>query len=196
MAEAGIGLIVMDDGLQHTSLAQDLRLVVVDGAAGFGNGRPIPAGPLRETVEAGIARADALIVMGEDEKGLAERFRGRLPVLGASVAIKDAAGLADRTVLGFAGIGRPSKFRASLAGAGARIADFREFPDHYPYDDAELDALAAEAEALDAQLVTTEKDWVRLSPPWRARIAPVSVAVAWRDEAALAALLGRLARHG
>jgi tetraacyldisaccharide 4'-kinase len=186
MIAAGADVILMDDGLQNPSLAQDLRLIVVDGAAGFGNGRPIPAGPLRETVAAGLARADAMIVMGEDTHGLASRYSGILPVLHASLKNPDLTG---GRLLAFAGIGRPGKFQASLIKAGADIAEFHPFADHHFYSEAELNGLADRAAKLNAKLVTTEKDWVRLPAPWQARVTPVGLAIQWQDEDRLSDLL-------
>lgn len=192
----GARIIVMDDGLQNPALAQDLRLIVVDGAAGFGNRRAIPAGPLRESVAGGIARAQALIIMGEDRHGLVREFSPQLPVLRARLELCDAGQWAGARLVAFAGIGRPPKFRSTLAEAKADIASFHAFADHHPYRDTELQALAAEAARLDAALVTTEKDWVRLPPGWQPRIQPAAVTLRWDDEAAIEALLAPVLRHG
>ncbi len=189
-------VIVMDDGLQNPALRQDLRLIVVDGTAGFGNRRAIPAGPLRESIADGIGRAHALIVVGEDRRGLAREFGHRLPVLAARLEARDAQLWSGARLVAFAGIGRPEKFRATLTEIGADIAGFRGFADHHPYRNAELEALTAEAAAIHATLVTTEKDWVRLTPEWRARIQPVEVTLRWNDEAAIETLLDRVIPRG
>jgi tetraacyldisaccharide 4'-kinase len=192
----GADILVMDDGLQNPALEQDLRLIVADGAAGFGNGHAIPAGPLRETVARGLARAHALIVVGEDRTGLAARFAGRLPILTASLEPRDPGWLAGTRVAALAGIGRPEKFRETLTAAGAEIASFHTFPDHHPYTAVELDAFVAEAERRAALPVTTEKDWVRLAPEWRNRVRPVIVALVWQRPAAIEALLDRVTERG
>jgi tetraacyldisaccharide 4'-kinase len=194
MTESGIDLILMDDGLQNPGLNKDLSIIVVDGATGFGNGRPIPAGPLRETVESGLAHADALIVSGDDKTGIRERFSNRIRILQVSVAVRGS--LPQGPLLAFAGIGRPEKFRTSLIQAGASLAQFVPFGDHHSYTHRELEGLTQRAEALGAQLITTEKDWVRLDDEWRSRIKAMEIDVVWHDEAALAALLSRFARHG
>jgi tetraacyldisaccharide 4'-kinase len=187
--KGGADIIVMDDGLQNPDLEQDLRLIVVDGTAGFGNGFAIPAGPLRETLAHGLARAHGLIIVGEDRSGLASAFSGRLPVLAARLEPGDAGWLSGTRVAALAGIGRPEKFRETLLAAGAEIAAFQAFADHHPYAQSELDAFAAEARRLHAIAVTTEKDWVRLSPEWRALIRPVKVGLVWQRPAAIESLL-------
>jgi tetraacyldisaccharide 4'-kinase len=194
MAADGAGLILMDDGLQNPGLRQDLKIVVVDGATGFGNRRAIPAGPLREDIAAGLARADALVIVGTDEHALARDAAGKV-VLTLGTAI-DPSDLPAGKVAAFAGIGRPEKFRAALAAAGAEIVSFRPFADHHPYRMDELAALEAEAAAAGSSLVTTEKDWVRLSPEWRGRIKALPLSVHWDDEAALASLLARVTGNG
>ena len=194
MAADGIDVIVMDDGLQNPSLVKDLSIIVADGATGFGNGRAIPAGPLRETVEAGIRRADMLIVTGDDRQGLIEEFSIQIRTLQANVSIRNV--LPAGPLLAFAGIGRPEKFRATLAEAGANVAAFQAFADHHAYSDPELTGLASRARDLGAELVTTEKDWVRLNGEWRSRIKAIGVDVVWRDEAGITALLHRFAHHG
>jgi tetraacyldisaccharide 4'-kinase len=200
-AAAGARVVVMDDGFQNPALAKDLSLVVVDGAYGFGNRRVMPAGPLRETVARGLARADAVVLLGHDQRNLGAALARRLPVLTARLEPRPGSErLAGRRVLAFAGIGRPEKFFATLAGPedgpggglGAELVETRAFPDHHPYGAAELRALRARARSLDAILVTTEKDAVRLAPEQREGIETLAVAVAWDDPAALQALLDTL----
>lgn len=194
---AGAEAIVMDDGFQNPALHKDLSLIVADGAVGFGNGRLVPAGPLRERVADGLARADALVVLGEDRHGLAALASGR-PVLAARLEPdpEAAAPLVGRDVLAFAGIGRPEKFFATLEALGADIAERVPFADHHPYRPAEVAALIDRAAALGALPVTTAKDAVRLPPELRAKIAVLPVSVRWADESALAALLTHLLLKG
>jgi tetraacyldisaccharide 4'-kinase len=193
-AEAGAALLLLDDGLQNPGIAKDLSLLVVDGGYGFGNGRVLPAGPLRESLAAGLARADAVVLMGDDRAGVGALL-GAKPVLRARLVAERAGQFAGRPVVAFAGIGRNAKFFDTLAGTGARLVARHGFPDHHRYRAAELDRLGAEAEAAGALLVTTAKDAARLAPAWRARVAVLHVAVAWQDEAMLDALLARIA-HG
>jgi tetraacyldisaccharide 4'-kinase len=194
MVANGIDVVLMDDGLQNPSLHQDLRIIVADGTTGFGNGRPIPAGPLREHIAVGIARADALVVTGEDRRNLGDVFSSQIRILQTSVAVQD--GLPASPLVAFAGIGRPEKFRETLVSAGANVAEFQAFADHHAYSEGELTALSAKAQRLGAELVATEKDWVRLNAGWRGKIKAIEINVVWRDEAAIASLLDRLVRNG
>jgi tetraacyldisaccharide 4'-kinase len=183
----GAEVIVMDDGHQNFTLAKDLSLVVVDGEAGFGNGLMIPAGPLREPVAQGLSRADAVIVLNGAAPDLQD-YRG--PVLQARLAVSGGTLIGQR-VFAFAGIGRPEKFLASLKEAGAVVTGAQFFGDHHPYRPEEIAALRAHAG--DARLVTTEKDFVRLSHQIRANIAVLPVEARFEDPAALDALLARIA---
>ena len=194
----GAKTLILDDGFQNPRLAKDLSILVVDGAYGFGNGRVIPAGPLREPPRRGLGRADAVVLMGEDERGLAEPLRseGRgapRPLLRARLVPEaDGPTLEGRRVLAFAGIGRPEKFFETLAGLGAELVDKRRFPDHHRYSSAEIEVLRARARQLEASPVTTEKDIVRLPRAQREGITTLAVKVVWDDTAPLDALLDRL----
>ena len=188
-AAAGAQAIVMDDGLQNPTLAKDLSLVVFDGGYGFGNRRVMPAGPLREGIARGMARADAAIMLGADRTGAAALL-GAIPILQAE-PLTPTAGLAGRAFVVFAGIGRPQKFFDHFAKTGARIVTARGFPDHHPYSQVELNALADTAQKTGATLMTTEKDWVRLAPAWQTRVQYLPLSIGWRDEAALDRLLDR-----
>jgi tetraacyldisaccharide 4'-kinase len=94
--------------------------------------------------------------------------------------------------VGFAGIGKPWKVARALKAAGCDLVDFAPFPDHAGPDPTMLNVLAARAAALGAGLITTEKDWARLTPSWRARVAPWPVRVIFEDEPALQRLLAPL----
>ena len=196
-AAAGADLIVMDDGFQNPGLRKDLSLVVVDGAVGFGNGRIIPAGPLREPIGRGIARADAVIVMGEDRRNVGLDLGPTVPVLRAHLIVPEEGDrLHGRPVVAFAGIGRPEKFFETLEQIGCTIMARHDFPDHHDYSHDEVTKICAEAEMRGAIPVTTEKDMVRLPSDLRARVRVLPVVVAWQDETAIAGLFSRLRRNG
>ncbi|MDP6174648.1 MAG: tetraacyldisaccharide 4'-kinase, partial [Rhodospirillales bacterium] len=165
----GAEVLVMDDGFQNPALFKDLSLIVIDGPAGLGNGRLIPAGPLREGLAVGLGRAQAVVMMGSDDRGMEDRMAGRGPQLLRASLQADGASerLAGRRVVGFAGIGRPAKFFATLGEIGCQVMECHEFSDHYRYDQRDLDHLAGRAAVLDAVLVTTAKDGVRLPPKAR-----------------------------
>jgi tetraacyldisaccharide 4'-kinase len=190
---AGARVLVMDDGFQNPSLAKDLSLVVVDGAYGFGNGRVMPAGPLREPVADGLARADAAIVIGPDLRGVERDLAGRTDFLRARlVPVAGQDDLAGREVVAFAGIGRPEKFFATLAELRCRVVAAHAFADHHPYTPDEIMRLADAAVAARATLVTTAKDAVRLPPEARGMARVVAVVIEWEDEGAVISLLERL----
>jgi tetraacyldisaccharide 4'-kinase len=155
----------MDDGLQNPHLEKNVKLLVIDGAVGFGNGRLIPAGPLREAVAPALADIDAVIVIGEDRADIGVTLPPSLPCFSANFEpVGDQSALRGRRVLAFAGIGRPEKFFETLKSLGADLVETRSFPDHHRYDPAEIEKIRERARQFDAALITTEKDHVRLPP--------------------------------
>jgi tetraacyldisaccharide 4'-kinase len=177
---AGADVLVLDDGFQNPRLAKDLSLLVIDGGQGVGNGRLLPAGPMRETMARGFARAQAVVMIGKDATGISARVPRALPLLRARLAPdrEDAGAFKGRRVLAMAGIGRPQKFFDSLAEIGAKVISKNPFPDHHPYAAAEIEALLAEAIKRDAVPVTTAKDAVRLPPHLRPRVRVLRVTLA------------------
>lgn len=166
--EAGADVIIMDDGFQNPSLAKDCSVLVVDGRRGIGNGLVFPAGPLRAPLDAQLARAQAMLVMGPAEG--AARVITRAAQRGLTIfhgnLVPDPAALhelARGPVLAFAGIGNPGKFFAMLTANGVEVRAQRGFPDHHRYTAAEAEALLVEAQREDLQLATTEKDFVRFA---------------------------------
>ena len=193
---SGAGVIVMDDGFQNPSLVKDLAILVVDGRRGIGNGRVIPAGPLRAPLDVQVAHAQAMIIVGPPAGAAAAidaARRHNAAVFHARLEPDQAtlAALGQRKVLAFAGIGDPEKFFATLAGAGIAVAERVSFPDHHRYKAAEAQALTARAKAENLLLLTTEKDLVRLSGDpalqtlaARASALPVRLVIAEEEKAA------------
>jgi tetraacyldisaccharide 4'-kinase len=183
---------VLDDGFQNPSVAKDLSLVVVDAEVGFGNGLCLPAGPLREPVSAGLARADAVVLIGPPaaRAGHAARWPVALPVIEAELQpLPTGMPWQGLRVMAFAGIGRPDKMFATLRGLGADLVRTVALDDHQPLPRALLTRLEAEARSLNARLVTTEKDAMRLPPDLRASILTLPVRLVLADPPALDRLL-------
>jgi tetraacyldisaccharide 4'-kinase len=188
---AGAGVILLDDGFQNPAIDKDLSLVVVDAEYGFGNNRVIPAGPLREPIATGLARADAIVLLGNGVEPDAVREAGR-PILRSDLEPVHGERFAGAQIVAFAGIGRPEKFFASLRRVGATLIASHPFPDHHPFADAEIARLRHEAERTDARLVTTAKDFVRLPPRLRGGIEVLEVEIRWHDSAAVTDLVANV----
>lgn len=189
--ESGANCLVMDDGFQNPTLAKDLSLLVVDGALGFGNGRVIPAGPLREGITAGLARADAVVLLGKARGGLLSQLQGKT-VLQARIAVgAGAPQIAGGRFLAFAGLAYPEKFFATLRKEGAKEIVTRAFADHHPYLPEELAQMREEAKAQGLRLITTEKDLSRLAPTDRSGIESLPVELRWDNPGAIDQLLSK-----
>lgn len=184
-------VILMDDGFQNPSVAKDVSLIVIDGDRGLGNGRVIPAGPLRAPLKPQLARTDALVIVGAG--AAAEAVAANIAARGKPVfrtRIKPAepsvAALAGKRVLAFAGIGDPARFFGTLRNSGIEIVRERAFADHHPFLQTEIEALIAEAGRDGLTLVTTEKDLARLQsggklPEWARAIRPFAVTLEFED---------------
>ena len=171
--------IVMDDGLQNPTLKKDLNIAVFDGKFGIGNGFLLPAGPMRQKLEVGIQNIDLVIFNGKDETGLGQKIPPHIPIFTGELQPDEeiVEKMKNRRVYGFAGIGNPPRFFKTLNDIGTDLVGEAHFADHHPYTDADLTQLYEEAMQSGAELVTTQKDWMRLPTDWRDRVLTVPVRI-------------------
>ena len=186
---AGAEVLILDDGFQNPGLAKDLSIVMVDAEAGFGNGRVLPAGPLREPVASGLMRADVVVLVGEGRITLPDARKTVHATLGPVQTGMDWTGL---PVFAFAGIGRPEKAFETLRALGADLRGTEALADHQSLTPSLLRRLSASAAALSAQLVTTEKDAVRLPRALRGQVLVLPVRLALADWGPVEERLGGL----
>ena len=191
-ADSGADIIVMDDGFQNPSLIKDLSILVVDGGYGFGNGRVLPSGPLRENLARGLSRAHAVVFLEDPiARNVMKRpAKATPPWFGARfVPGHEALRFAGQRVVAFAGIGRPGKFFDTLRALGSDVVIAKAYPDHHVYDADEIMQLVEVASKTGSHLVTTEKDRVRLPPEAREMVEVVRVFVEFAEANALSRML-------
>ena len=173
----GAGILIMDDGFQNPSLIKTFSFIVVDGQVGFGNKALIPAGPLRESLERGLSRADAVVIAGPDKAGVKKQIHkvaADLPIYSGHFEpdSKVIQKLKGKKVMAFAGIGRPDKFFDMLTEKGISVEKKAVFPDHYDYTRFDIESLLSEAGSL--PLLTTAKDIVKVPKDIQNRLIAIS----------------------
>jgi len=161
----GFDVVLLDDGYQNSKINKDLSLLVVDSEVLFGNELIFPLGPLREPINSGLSRADAIILVGHDYKKNASKIKNlitenKIPVLEGCINKKKIS--TNKEVLAFSGIAFPDKFFRTLRNMGYNVIKTKEFPDHYPYTLKDMIKLKNYAQNYGLKLITTEKDIVRI----------------------------------
>lgn len=184
----GADIIIMDDGYQNLTLCKDLNILVIDGGMGFGNGQTIPAGPLREPASMAFARADAVVLIGDDQHHIRKKVPPHLPVFTGHIKPMMTAE-PQTSYIGFAGIGWPEKFRKTLIENGFHLVGFKAFADHHNYTVEEIENLLSLARHKNTRLITTQKDYCRISTDLRKDIDVLPINLIWDDEDSLAAFL-------
>ena len=211
----GAEVILLDDGFQNPRVHKDLSVVVVDARKGFGNGLCLPAGPLREPVKAGLERADLVLSIGAagDQQCFRQQWAAALsqPIFDENAALQQGQALPvlsgvlaplqtgmdwrGEKVMAFAGIGHPEKFFATLRTLGADVVHQEALNDHQPLTPRLMRRLAQKAQRVGAQMVTTEKDAVRLPSGFRDQVLTLPVRLHLEDWSVVDLALDRLFRN-
>ena len=189
-SKAGAQTIIMDDGFQNLSIFKNSSFLVVDGNYGFGNKKLIPAGPLREKIDRAITRADAAIIIGKDQKNIVKEIGNKIKIIRGKVRVdKKYYHLRNKNYLAFCGIGIPEKFFSTLESIGVKIKKRYIFPDHYKYSKKEIDQICKTAKNLKAEIITTEKDFVRLPKKSSMKIKTLPITIEWAKKKEITKLL-------
>jgi tetraacyldisaccharide 4'-kinase len=191
-AAKGADIVIMDDGLQNPHIEKAFNIIVVDGEYGFGNTKVIPAGPMRETVENGLKKADLVILLGNDAYNVEMLIRlcSSVPIIRATLALAPLDKILQKQqMVAFAGIGRPEKFFNNLKAEGCNVIMEMPFPDHHAFTETDVTKLTRIAKLKECKLVTTTKDYVRLTGDFKQKVTPLPVAIAWSSVTELRALL-------
>lgn len=186
--EAGAEVIIMDDGLQDGEVAKDISFLVIDGGYGIGNGRVIPAGPLREKFETVLTRINGIIIVGDLKKPLPEN---KTPLFKAKMEIDIPETLRDESIVAFCGIGRPAKFFENLKSEGLKLVEELAFPDHHIYNESDFKAIFGIANSKSAVIATTTKDMVKVPERFRKIIYPIPAELIFAAEEKIMKLLNK-----
>lgn len=188
---AGAQIIITDDGFQNNKIKKNFSFLVLDGSTGLGNNRIIPAGPLRESLNHAIKRANAVIIVNKDHQGLTTLIPKHTPVIASQIKVnnKSKKYLYKKSVIGFTGIGYPEKFLETIKNEGAIVKKFHIFGDHHNFTNIELEKLFKQAQQLKATCVTTSKDYVRIPKLYRDNVREICVTLEFKNTKKLENLL-------
>lgn len=163
----GFDIVIIDDGLHDNRFNKVLNIAVIDGSYGLGNRLVLPSGPLRDRVDIALDNVDKILLIGDDKTSIMdhikERVKGReFEVIAAD--IEQSSKHDDSLIyVAFAGIANPSKFFDSLREKLNLVVEEQvSFPDHYKYSEEDFEYLESLALECNAQLITTEKDFVKI----------------------------------
>lgn len=176
-----IDAIVLDDGMQDHSLFKDFTILVVDGKIGFGNEFLIPAGPMREPLKSGIKRADLVVVIGEIREDLQKKLSSK-KIVHADFIAKNLDQFKGKKLMAFCGLAYPQKFFSFLLKNNLELVEQKSFPDHYHYQEKDLENLCKAAEVKGLKLITTKKDWVKFPKNFQDKISYLDIELRFLDK--------------
>ena len=179
----GAKLVILDDGIQDDSIESNLNILIFNGSQGIGNGRIIPAGPMRETLQDAIKKSQLAIIIEEDKSNINKLIKKSIPVLNANLKIENEYinNFKNKNVLAFCGIGFPEKFYTTLEKIGCNITYKKSFSDHYVYTEKDIKNLFIKAQELDSLLITTEKDHIKIMKAYKNRVFFFPISIEFSD---------------
>lgn len=176
-----IKAIILDDGMQNNSLYKDLVILVVDGKIAFGNEWLIPAGPMRETLSGGLKKAHFVVVVGEMTANLQQKLAGK-KIVRSHLIVNNLEEFRNEKLFAFCGLAYPQKFFSLLKSSDLEVCEEKSFPDHYSYQDSDLEILYEDAQKKGLKLITTKKDWVKFSKEFQEKISYLDIELEFLDK--------------
>ena len=182
-----VEIVVFDDGLQDRSISYDLKFVCFNNIRWVGNGFLIPAGPLREKIES-ISKYDAVFLNGNKKnnsniKSLIHKYNKDIPIFESTYKpINIERFDTNAKYLIFSGIGNPDSFRETLINNRLEVVKEINFPDHYQYTENDINNIKLNAKKLNAQILTTEKDYTKINFDKNNDIKCLKIELAIKDE--------------
>lgn len=176
--EYNYDFIIMDDGFQNPTIYKNKNIIIIDGEYGIGNGFLLPAGPLRENLKDAIKRIDFVIIIENDRQNLEEYFlKNNIKVFKANIKEKIENINNNQKYIAFSGIGRPEKFFNSLKKVGCNVIKEISFEDHHIYTNNEIEKILLTAKKENAKVITTSKDWIKLSSDYQNQIDVLEIEI-------------------
>ena len=182
--EKNFDLVIMDDGFQDFEIVKNLNIICFNNQQGIGNGYTIPSGPLRENLKS-LKKCQIILINGKKNLQFEDKlkiYNNKLEFFYFNYFIKNVNEFKNKKLIPFAGIGNPENFFQLLKDSHLNIVKEINFPDHYEYKQADLDNLVAMENKYNAKLVTTEKDYLRISPFNRRRFEMLPIKVNIHEE--------------
>tara|TARA_A100001015_G_C14985387_1_gene711315 strand:- start:798 stop:1766 length:969 start_codon:yes stop_codon:yes gene_type:complete len=169
-------IVIIDDALQHHKIDADIKIMVVDGEFLFGNGMILPAGPLRENPEKLMQKSDFIIVINSDDKEheIFQRFANK--IFYAEYKFPKISKSQDK-YFAFSALANNQKFKTVLERLDINLCGFKEFSDHYLYQEEDLDVLIEYADKENMKLITTSKDFVKIPKKYHSQIKEFKISL-------------------
>ncbi len=188
--DLGADLIIMDDGLQNQTLKKDISFLVIDGVLGFGNGKTLPSGPLRESLSYALNRIDAVIIIGSDTRGIKSTIPKDIPIFSGHIKpVTEKMPDKSKQYTAFCGLAYPDKFFNTLKDNGYKVIESLSFSDHHDFSEAELKRIKKSALDNDSSIITTEKDYIRLPKTFRNDVETLPIELEFANEDKLSSFI-------
>ena len=171
-------MIILDDGFQDKRIRKNKNIILINGTRGLGNGLLLPSGPLREIPSLALKKTDIIILIGEDRTDFKIRYQNEIDNknLYKGKIVSQENGL-NKNFLAFSGIGNNKSFFNTLEKNNYNIVKKLSFPDHYQYNEKEIEEIISTAKQNNLIPITTEKDISRIYPPLKNQIKYLSIQI-------------------
>ncbi len=168
----GYDAIILDDGFQDYLIFKDLNILCFDSKSWIGNNNLLPAGPLREPLTS-IKEVNLVILKGEKNQTVEKEIKkinSNIQIIYAENKIENIGTLKNKNFIAFTGIGNPYSFFYTLLENNLKIIKQIIYPDHFQFTEKNYKILFKEAENNNCNLITTEKDYVRINKKFKDKI--------------------------